>query len=107
MTRGETFWRGVPQAVRRLQKNWDRKGGCRRGGVEKVAAAEIVGKANPKNKGGFLKRKKEEERRRKQKRSWGEFSLRGLVGKGDFLGWLLERKDSCPISCPPSWRELF
>ena len=28
-------------------------------------------------------------------------------GKGAFLGWLLERKDSCSISCLPSWRELF
>ena len=34
-------------------------------------------------------------------------SLRRLVGKRAFLGWLLERKDSCPISCPPSWRKLF
>ena len=34
-------------------------------------------------------------------------SLRRLVGKRAFLGWLLERKDSCPISCPPSCRGLF
>ena len=27
-------------------------------------------------------------------------SLRGLVGKRAFLGWLLERKDSCPIFLP-------
>ena len=70
MTRGGTFWRGVPQAIGWLQKKkwqkkwlqeeWDRKGGkkggCRRSRTdkvaEKVAAAEIVGKANPEKKGG-------------------------------------------------------
>ncbi|RVW86518.1 hypothetical protein CK203_042223 [Vitis vinifera] len=30
LTRGGTFWREVSQAIRWLQKEWDRKGGCNR-----------------------------------------------------------------------------
>ena len=68
MTRGGTFWRGVPQAIRWLQKKkwqkkwlqeeWDRKGGkkggCRRSRTdkvaEKVATTGIVGNGIQKEK---------------------------------------------------------
>ena len=36
------------------------KGGCRRRGAGKVATAEIVGKANPKKRGGDRLEKREE-----------------------------------------------
>ena len=38
----------------RGRKGASRKGSCRRRGAEKVAVAEIVGKTNSGNRGGFL-----------------------------------------------------
>ena len=107
---------GVGQK-RWLQKKWARKGGCRRSGAEngaeKVVAAEIVGKANPRNRGGFLKRERRRKKEKKRRRSLQEgqrgreLEFERTSGKEAFLGWLLKWKESCPISCPPSLRELF
>ena len=88
-----------------LQKEWGRKGGCKRSRAEKVAAAEIFGKANPGNRGGFLKgrtdTREEEQERRNKRGGTGErrnrrggteesFSSRGLVGKRHSLASCLE-----------------
>ena len=47
------FLEGGPVGRQRARMR-EKKGGCRRSGAKKVAAAEIVGKANPGNRGGFL-----------------------------------------------------
>ena len=85
--------------VGKQDRKGGRKGNCRRSVEEKGGCSRDhwEGKSK-KDKGDTEKNEKRRERRVELERTGG--------GKG-FLSGLLERKDSCPISGAPSWRELF
>ena len=64
---------------------------------QEEAGGDLLRKVIPRSEIG----EEEEEQKR------GRVELERTSGKKTFLGWLLGRKDGCPISCPPSWGELF
>ena len=65
---------------------------------QEEAGGDLLRKVIPRNR---------EKERKGNRREKSRVELEKTSGKEAFLDWLLERKDSCPISCPPSWRESF
>ena len=66
-----------------LQKEWGRKGGCKRSRAEKVAAAEIFGKANPGNRGGFLKGRTDTREEEQERGGKGEGEQKRVLARED------------------------
>ena len=58
---------------------------------QEEAGGDLLRKVIPRNR---------EKGRKGNRREKSRVELEKTSGKEAFLGWLLERKDSCPISCP-------
>ena len=76
-----------------LQKEWGRKGGCRRSRVEKGGYDRDRWEDKSEKQRRFSreekKRKEREKERKKEEEKRAELNLRGLVGKGDSLAGCL------------------